>query len=1799
MAVTRIKNNQITDATITAAKIASGTLTGGLFASDLTLNSNVTISGNLTLQGNVDSISATNTFINDPLVVFNNGFVGVPAYDIGILVNRNLTTLEPYGGVNAAWIWREELDAFTGVLTTETGTTAGTINNSGYANLVIGNVTANSISLTTGSFTAAGGIINTPISGSTGYFTTAQAIDLSTGNALISGGIVTGLTTLTATTAQVTNLSTGNALISGGTVTGLTTLTATTAQATNLSTGNAVISGGYISSLSNITATTAQLTNFESGNIYATGTTSGTWSTANVALYEQLTNSASNGTFYVPFYDKATGNAAAYTNTSLSFNPSTGALTATEIYGTIMGTTSTANVALYENLTNSTTDATHYVNFYDKATGNAAALTNTSLTFNPSTGTLSATTFSGTGAFTTLQATNFSSGNVAITGGYASLTNVYATTSQITNLSTANAVISGGYISALSNITATTGSFGTATAATLNATAGNITTAYAQNFSTANAEITGGSISGLTNLSATTLQATNFSSGNVVVSGGYISALTNATITTASITNLATTTSVATNFSTGNAVISGGYISSLANIVATTASFGTATAATLNATGGNISALYAGSVNTANAVISGGYISALSNITATTASFGTATAATLNATAGNVTTLQSTNFSSGNVVISGGYISALSNITATTANFTNGAVATLQATNFNTANAVITGGYINNLANLTATTAQATNFSTGNAVITGGYADNFPIGANVASTANISTLNVSGQATFTNNLNSTEYTDGAVVIYGGLGVYKDVHIGGNLYVSNIIAKTESQLTVTDPLVYFQSNVLYPYSYDIGFFSQFIGGAANVYQHTGVVRNHVDGSWGFFSNIAQEPDGVIPWGDAGRIWDPIRAGQLYIANTTPATSTTSGALQVSGGAGIEGNLYAGNINTAGTATISNVAATSIYGTFYGTIAGGTGSANVSLYQALTDASVNSSHYIAMYDKATGNAAAYTNAGLTYNPSTSVLTATTVSATNGAVTTLGATNFSSGNIQATGTTSGTWSTANVSLYNSITATTTNDTFYPFLADKTAGNTSSFTSSTLTYNPSTGVLSATTFSGAGAFTTLQATNFSSSNVAITGGYVNNLANVTATSGTIATVNATAANITTAQATNFSTGNAVISGGYISSLSNITATTANFDTSTSAISNTTAGNVTTLYAGSVNTANAVISGGYISAMSNIRTSLANVTTANIGTIHGNLIRADYLVVLDTINTNYFTALDAEIIGGNISNIGYFQSNVVSANLMLVDDGSFNTLSANILFTSNAAITGGNIFQTPISGSTGYFSTLHGFAFSTANAVITGGYINNLANLTATTVHTQNFSTANAVISGGYITGLANVAATTGTITNLSSTTAQVTNFNTGNAVITGGYINSLANLTATTAQVTNFSTGNAVITGGYADNFPIGANTASTGAFTTLTASSAIIGANLVAGSNTESISSTTGALVVIGGTGIGGNITAANSATFNSGKTAGMDFVVKGKTDETLIWARPGASYDQVVIGNSATTSTLVTGAKLIVNTTDSMLLPAGTTAQRPSSTGGTDTAGMFRYNQTIGAVEWYTGSIWQTASSEFTTVTDTQFNGDGATTEFTSVNFALATTNGIIVSINGVLQIPTLAYSLGGSTITFTEAPANGDVIDVRVIVTTETITALASPNGYMGFMTDNNGVYITTGTSAATVYNYYNTDGAFVSNVSNVSVASANTATTIDTLNNSLYRSAKYTVQVTNGAEYQVAEALVIQNGTTATITTYGIVQTAGNLGVLAATVSGGNTLLQFIATNATNTVRVKKEYIAV
>ena len=1280
--ITRIKNNQITDSTITAAKIATNTLTGGLFATNLTLNSNVTILGNLTVANSFAQLNSINTYINDPVVVFNNNYTGSPTYDIGMLINRNLNSLAPYGAVNAAFVWKEADTAFEGIMTTETGTTAGAINNSGFANLKVGNVTANSLTITTGSITASNGITGTPISGSTGYFTTAQA----------------------------TNFSTANTVITGGYVSGLANVQATQATFTNFGTANAVITGGYVNGLANVTATYATITNFGTGNAQITG-------------------------------------------------------------GTITGLTNLAS--------------------------------------------------------TTSVATNFSSGNAVITGGYANgLANVTAATSYIVNQ---------------------------------NATNGNVTTLVATNFSTANAVITGGYVNGVANVSATQATVTNFFSGNIT--GNFTQGSLNGTVPTANVSLYDSFTATTTNAT---------FYPQLVDKTTGNGSGFTASTLTHNPSTGVLSATQ----------FSG---------------------------AGNFTTAVVTNLSSGNVVL--------------------------------------TGGYVNGLANVSATQATITNFATGNARISGGYADAFPIGANTAATGAFTTLTASGVTTLTSATTATSTSSGALQVTGGTGIGGNLYvggisvlngnvtIGGNLIVSGqSVSIGASTLSIVDPIISLNTpadlspltvattsdiGIKFHY-YDIADSHAFLGRAVD----TGYLEWYAKGN---------DTANVF----TGTYYGTTKMGGAVFANAKTVgggLTANTGSFQVYGDGSVSGNLYIGA--TATTATIN--ATTSVI-------------------------------------TATLNAGTIGNAGAAFSGASSTLTGTAIATTvnAGTIGNIGANHVGTGTYLTSlngSNVNGTVGTANVSLYDSMTAYTTNQTFYLQFANVTNGNTTSGATTNINVNPSTGNVSATAFVGSGAYLT-----------------------------------------------NISIG--------------------------------------------------ALSGTY--------------PTANVA-LYENLTNS-------TTNATFYVPFYDKATG----NAAAYTNTSVSVN------PSTGTLSA-----------------TTFSGAISSSMVTTALGFTPYNATNPAGYQTSSGSVNSATYATQASSV------------------------NINTSTSST------------AYYPVLTDSTAGGAQ------------NEYVDGNGILKYTPSTGNLTT---------ANLV---------TTWGANINVGQ---------------NTGN--GADLYVLGKNTTSLIWARPNATYDQVLIGNSATASTLVRGAKLQINSTDSMMIPAGTTAQRPSSTGGTDTTGMLRFNTTSTAMEIYTGSSWQSLTTQFTVIADQQFNGDGATTAFTLTESQ--TTNACIVSINGVIQIPTAAYSVSGVTLTFTEAPASGDLIDVRKLTTTATVTAISGANGYMGFYADNNGAYVTTGTAAATNTTYWDTSGGQVSAIGNVTVASANTATTVDTMSTSTYRSAKYIVQVTNGTNYQVMEALMISNGTTATITTYGTIQTNGNLGVLAATQTGSNVTLQFIATNASNVVRIKKDYLVI
>jgi hypothetical protein len=360
--------------------------------------------------------------------------------------------------------------------------------------------------------------------------------------------------------------------------------------------------------------------------------------------------------------------------------------------------------------------------------------------------------------------------------------------------------------------------------------------------------------------------------------------------------------------------------------------------------------------------------------------------------------------------------------------------------------------------------------------------------------------------------------------------------------------------------------------------------------------------------------------------------------------------------------------------------------------------------------------------------------------------------------------------------------------------------------------------------------------------------------------------------------------------------------------------------------------------------------------------------------------------------------------------------------------------------------------------------------------------------------------------------------------------------------------------------------------------------------------------------STSPTTGALVVSGGVGMGANLFVAQGAIFNNSQTS-QNFTVKGVNATSLIVAN--SNYGAVVIGGANTTPQL--GATLKINSTDSLMLPVGGTSDRPSNTGNVDVAGMMRYNSTVNNVEFYDGTDWQAAGTSFTIITNRQFAGttaygnvDGSNDTFTIQSNT--TTASTLVSINGVVQFPVLAYEVTGNQLVFTEAPAVGDVIDVRVLTLTATVGGIASGNGYNQFVADSTGSSIWTGLSSTTqrvlvdpVGNMNliaGTKTTYDQTATNISSSAA--PVLIDTWSTSSYSTAKYVVQAKNGAnKLESMEALVVAEDGNASVVTYAVVNSHGaTMGTLSANVLSGNCRLYYTSSSLSNSnVKVYTTYI--
>jgi hypothetical protein len=150
----------------------------------------------------------------------------------------------------------------------------------------------------------------------------------------------------------------------------------------------------------------------------------------------------------------------------------------------------------------------------------------------------------------------------------------------------------------------------------------------------------------------------------------------------------------------------------------------------------------------------------------------------------------------------------------------------------------------------------------------------------------------------------------------------------------------------------------------------------------------------------------------------------------------------------------------------------------------------------------------------------------------------------------------------------------------------------------------------------------------------------------------------------------------------------------------------------------------------------------------------------------------------------------------------------------------------------------------------------------------------------------------------------------------------------------------------------------------------------------------------------------------------------------------------------------------------------GNRVVVNANGGMMLPKGTTAQRPQLTSvrqPTDANGTIRYNTTIPALEAYVGGAWVTVASPFAAAITKQTlgPGNGVFTIFGPLNTTFAASyaasaDNVLVLVENVMQISTTNFTINQNpTSTGTGAEINATALSSANNGTSYIITSVGT------------------------------------------------------------------------------------------------------------------------------------------
>jgi len=405
----------------------------------------------------------------------------------------------------------------------------------------------------------------------------------------------------------------------------------------------------------------------------------------------------------------------------------------------------------------------------------------------------------------------------------------------------------------------------------------------------------------------------------------------------------------------------------------------------------------------------------------------------------------------------------------------------------------------------------------------------------------------------------------------------------------------------------------------------------------------------------------------------------------------------------------------------------------------------------------------------------------------------------------------------------------------------------------------------------------------------------------------------------------------------------------------------------------------------------------------------------------------------------------------------------------STNTLQNKSISLGSNTITGTTAqFNTALTD--GSFATLAGSEVLTNKTIDTA--TNTISNLTnsnlsgSAAITNANLATPSISI-GGITFNLGDTDATPALdltdATNYptSSLTGTITNAQLAGSIDNAKLSNSSVSIIADDSSAQSISLGGSILfTGGSGINTSISGNEitfATDGSIVTETSSDVLTNKTINGPDNTLTNianGSLSNSSITLGATAINLGATAGSATNFNLSGTSSISGSGTVTTTGSGNLMRFNVAYADATALGSAISPTTYEGA-FVYNTTENYPYVADTAGWTRIVTEN-DSIGVLS-NVTIAGIADTNVLAWNSSNGRFepaaagsssSFTTDKTNTGDGATTAFTIASGK--TVDQTLVFVNGICLVPTDDYTISGTTLTFTTAPANGAEIVLRFL-----------------------------------------------------------------------------------------------------------------------------------------------------